>query len=316
MPSWPKNKPNGLSTPNRCDGDVHVAGACPLRVCDALDWAREAFVTAGVDTPQLDAELLLSHVLACSRVGLRTRWHDGLPASVSATFGELVRRRSLREPLAYLLQERPFYDVVLAVTPAVLVPRPETEHLVDAALAWARRHADRVLRVVDVGTGSGAIAIVLARHLPTAEVVAVDLSPDALAVARRNAERLDMGESITFVQSDLLDAVDGAFDIIAANLPYVDRDELPALMPEVSCYEPRLALDGGVGGLQVVSRLIAVLPQRLAPKGLALLELDPRQAQTAVALARAALPKAAISMIRDYAGYERVLVIERVEEEV
>jgi len=255
-------------------------------------------------------------VLACSRVGLRTRWHDGLPASVSATFGELVRRRSLREPLAYLLQERPFYDVVLAVTPAVLVPRPETEHLVDAALAWARRHADRVLRVVDVGTGSGAIAIVLARHLPTAEVVAVDLSPDALAVARRNAERLDMGESITFVQSDLLDAVDGAFDIIAANLPYVDRDELPALMPEVSCYEPRLALDGGVGGLQVVSRLIAVLPQRLAPKGLALLELDPRQAQTAVALARAALPKAAISMIRDYAGYERVLVIERVEEEV
>lgn len=283
----------------------------PLQVGDALHWATRLLVAAGVDAPRLDAELLLGHVLSCDRAQLHTRWSGALPEAEAARYTALIRRRVAREPTAYLLGMRPFYDVTLEVTPAVLVPRPETEHLVEAALAWLQRRALPRPRIVDVGAGSGAIAIVLARHLPDAQVLAIDLSAEALQVARRNIARLGLAGRIALLQADLLAALDGAFDLIAANLPYVDQDELPTLMPEVSRYEPILALDGGPGGLTIVERLLAMLPERLAPGGLALLELDPRQMARATALALAALPAATVGAIADYAGQARILTVER-----
>jgi len=307
-----------LSKPKKSDFDtpaVNPSGFASLQVADALRWAVRLLTTAAIETPRLDAELLLAHVLQCNRAQLRAYWSDELPQPDIAAYTALVRRRAAREPAAYLLGERPFYDITLTVTPAVLVPRPETEHLIEAALAWAAQQGRTCLRGVDVGTGSGAIAIVLARHLPGAAIAAVDVSPEALAVAQHNAARLGVAARIAFAQSDLLAQVMGNFDLIVANLPYVDRDELPTLMPEVSRYEPQLALDGGPGGLDIVARLIAVLPTRLAPGGLALFELDPRQMAQAADLARAALPTAIIATIRDYGGHERVLAVERKAEE-
>ncbi|MEN6479074.1 MAG: peptide chain release factor N(5)-glutamine methyltransferase [Anaerolineales bacterium] len=283
-------------------------------VSAAIQWATGLLASAGVDSPRLDAELLLAHVLGCDRVHLRTRWDTPLAAEALGAYADLVQRRVKREPVAYLLGTRAFYDIELQVTPAVLVPRPETEHLVEEAIRWAQRQGDRSLRVIDVGTGSGAIAIVLARHLPAAHIVAVDLSATALAQARRNAVRLGVEGRIAFVRTDLLLGLASRFDLIVANLPYVDHDELGSLMPEVSRYEPQLALDGGLGGLEVVSRLIAALPQSLAPDGLALFELDPRQAERARVLAQQALPEARIEVILDYAGRARVLAIERASE--
>lgn len=314
--SWStKSRPKGSLPPKRSDPALERAGAAPLRVADAMRWAMGLLSTAEVDTPRLDAELLLAHTLGCERAQVPLRWHDPLTASFATAFTALVRRRAAREPLAYILGERPFFDITLQVSPAVLVPRPETEHLIEAALAWAERQPKRPLRIIDVGTGSGAIAIVLARHLAHAQVTAVDVSLEALAVAQHNAARLGVAERITFAHSDLLRDATGLYDLIAANLPYVDRDELRTLMPEVATWEPRLALDGGPGGLELVARLLTELPARLAPDGLALLELDPRQVARAQELARRALPQAALTVIPDLAGHARVLAIARPAEQ-
>jgi len=283
----------------------------PLQVADTLQWATRLLTAAGVDSPRLDAELLLGQVLGCDRARLRAFWADDLSAPTARRYAALVQRRAQREPVAYLLGQRPFYDIALEVTPAVLVPRPETEHLVEAALAWARRQPRPGLRIVDVGTGSGAIAIVLARHLPAAQVLAVDLSGAALQVARRNVARLGLAHRVALLQADLLTPLAGSFDLIAANLPYVDCDELPTLMPEVSRFEPSVALDGGPGGLVIVQRLMGALTERLAPGGLAMFELDPRQMAAARTLALGAVPAAAVDVIYDYAGHERVLTVER-----
>lgn len=258
----------------------------------------------------MDAELLLGRILGCSRTLLQTRWHQPLEEADAIAFSALVKRRASREPLAYILGERPFYDVVLQVNSDVLVPRPETEHLVEEALRWAERQSRR-LRIVDVGTGSGAIAITMAKHLTGHRILATDISRQALQVAWDNARQLGLGARIDFLQVDLLTGLNGPFDLIIANLPYVDRDELSTLMPEVRIFEPRLALDGGPGGLKLVDRLLKQLSDRLAPRGLALLELDPRQFDAAISLAQQVLPCTQLCRIADLAGHDRVLRLAR-----
>jgi len=293
-------------------GSLPPAESCPARIRDALHWAIRLFVAHHAESPRLDAELLLAHVLQVDRHQILIRWDACLSADQAQRYTALVQRALDDEPIPYLTGERAFYDVTLHVTPAVLIPRPETEQIVDDALAWVATCPER-LRIADVGTGSGALAIVLARQLPTATVSATDVSEQALAVARQNAERYGLQERIQFVLSDLLSALSGPFDLIVANLPYIDPETWPELQASIQKHEPRLALDGGPGGTALIERLIGALPSTLARPGLALLECDPRQAQALAVFAQQALPDATIQVLRDLAGWDRLIRIERAE---
>jgi release factor glutamine methyltransferase len=255
-------------------------------------------------SPRLDAQLILGHVLDKPREYLIAHDEQALSDLQSRTFDTLLTLRTKGMPIGYILGQRPFFDRVFKVTPHVLIPRPETEHIVEAALEWANGRV--VNYAVDVGTGSGAIAVTLAAHLPESRVIATDVSHAALVVARENATALT---NIHFVQADLLTPLRGPLDIIGANLPYIPTDEVDVL--EVARFEPHVALDGGVGGLAVIRRLLQQTPTRLASPGLLLIEMGLDQGATVVALAKEALPGASVSILKDYAGLDRVVRVER-----
>lgn len=241
----------------------------PLRL---LGWTQEFFAKKGVDAPRLTAELLLADALGCDRVRLYLDFDKPLGDAELAAFRELVRRRAEREPTAYLIGARDFYGRSFQVDARVLVPRPETELVLEAALAALPADAAG-LRAVDLCTGSGALAISLALERPGAQVVATELSPEALAVARENAARLGAA-TVTFLEGDLYASLapEEKFDVIVSNPPYVPRGELDTLPPEV-LREPRLALDGGDDGLAISRRIVAGAPARLRPGGTLVLEM-------------------------------------------
>jgi release factor glutamine methyltransferase len=259
-------------------------------VREALESAVIALGAAGCETPRLDAEVLLAHVLGVDRAALITDpWRELTPSQARA-FMDAARRRREREPVAYITGVKGFRHLDLAVDRRVLIPRPETEHVVEAALALAAG-----VRVVDVGTGSGAIALTLKSERPDLAVFATDLSADALDVARANADRL--GLDVTFVQGDLLAGV--AADAVVSNPPYVGADE--PVMPEVARYEPHEAVFAGADALAVVRRLVT------APVAFMALEIGAGQADAVEALMRAA-GFGAVERVRDLAGIERVMV--------
>jgi len=275
----------------------------------ALVWARAALARAS-DSEPLDATVLLAHVLGTDRAALITHPERTLTPDQSTRFHDLVTRRAAGTPVPYLTGTRAFYGLEFAVTPDVLIPRPETEHLIEAALAWARERRD--LRVADVGTGSGAIAVTLATQLPEARVWAVDISPAALAVASRNVDRYDLGKRVQCVRGDLLEPLSAAglkIDLIAANLPYIALDDLGSL--PVALHEPRLALAGGADGLDMIRRLLDQAPGVLAADGLLLMEIGAGQGARVCALAEAAFPGARVRLVADYAGHDRVVCVER-----
>ena len=262
---------------------------------------------AGMESPRLDAEVLLAHVLGVERPYLLAHGEDVLPASARAAFAALIARRARGEPVAYLTGYRGWYDLMLRVGPAVLVPRPETEGLLERALAWARERG--VTHVADAGTGAGALAIALARALPGATVYASDISAEALAVARENAVAAGAPASIVFLQGDLLAPLPGRVDLIVANLPYLGEDEYAGLPRDVRCYEPRQALVGGPQGHELLARLLATAPDHLQEGGAIMAELGPPQAPAAATAARATFPTARIHLERDYAGLLRYLIV-------
>jgi release factor glutamine methyltransferase len=268
-----------------------------------LSWTQGRFAERGLGTPRLDAELLLAHALGRDRVGLYTHFDQPLHGDELAKFRELIKRRLAGEPVAYLVGKKEFRSLELSVDARVLVPRPDTETLVEAALALV----GETPRIVDVGTGSGAIALALKAARPGAEVLAVDRSPEAAAVARGNAERLAL--AVEVLVGDLLAPVAGPFDLIVSNPPYIPSGEIPSLAPEVQ-REPRLALDGGPDGLEVIRRLIADAPRLLAPLGALAMEVGAGQAPSVLALlARAGF--ASPSTARDLAGIDRVVTARR-----
>jgi release factor glutamine methyltransferase len=268
----------------------------PVR--DALDSAVVAIGAAGSDTPRLDAELLLGHALGVDRAALAMAPEREVAGPAVRTFQELVRRRAAaREPVAYLVGRRAFRRLELEVDARVLVPRPETELLVEVALALPAG-----ARVVDVGTGSGAVALALKEERPDLDVLATDVSADALAVARANARRL--GLDVAFRRADLLDGA-GPVDAVVCNPPYVADGERAALPPEVARHEPAVALFGGPDGLDVVRRLVREAGE--SPAALLALEVGQGQAPAVSALARAA-GFAEVEVRRDLAGIERVVV--------
>lgn len=280
-------------------------------IAELLSWTSTKFGEVGIEQPRVDAEHLLAHALGCSRLELFVQHARLLDEAERAGFREFVRRRLAREPVAYIVGERGFHalDLCLAVDPRVLVPRPETEHLVDWLLESVRPPPAPPTHVLDVGTGSGAIAFAVKRARPDIHVTGVDISADALAVARENATRL--GLDVELRTADLCTGVDtpaGGWNAIVANLPYIPSPTLATLQPEVRDYEPTGALDGGLDGLDLVRRLIdqCAQPGRLARGGLVLLEVGVGQASVVATRLRDAGFED-VGVRRDLAGIERVV---------
>lgn len=275
------------------------------RIQYALGAAYKVLVEAGVPEVRLEAQLLLAHVLGVSRAFVLTHRHDTLPAVPHAMFRAYVGRRARREPFAYVVGRRAWLDLDLEVDRNVLIPRRETEQLAQTAIDVCRRAASIRAHpvIVDVGTGSGALAIAVARGCEVARVYATDSSAGALRVAGRNAARHAPGR-VEILHGDLLEGVRERADLVVANLPYIPAGEIAALEPELA-YEPRAALDGGADGLDAIRALFAQLPAHLADGAVVLLECGHDQARRVAALACAALPGARAEVRRDLAGVER-----------
>lgn len=265
---------------------------------EVLRASDEFLARKGVDSPRLDAELLLSHALGVTRIELYTQHDRPLTEAERATARELVERRGRREPLAYILGEWGFRRLTLRTDARALVPRPETEIVVERALSLLEGIA--APKVVDVGTGSGAIALAIAQERPESQVTAVDVSSEALSLARENADRL--GLSVELVQTNLLEGIAGPFDLVVSNPPYVDAEEIDALQPEVRDWEPRLALVGAGQTEALVHGGTAIL----VPGGALVLECHEGRAGEVGAAMRTA-GYADVTVTRDLAGRERVV---------
>jgi len=264
-------------------------------VQEALGAATDALAAAGVETPRLDAELLLAEAMGDDRVAFAAAPETQVEAAAARVFGQMVRRRVAREPLAYITGRRAFRRLELRVDTRALIPRPETELLVEIAVELQPG------RVLDVGTGSGAVALAVADELPTADVVASDSSGDALALAVENADRLGLADGVRFEAGSVPEG--GRFDLVLANLPYVREDEWGSLQPEIIRYEPREALIGGPEGLDAIKALLAPPPDCDAIA----LEVGANQAGEVDQLVRAA-GFARTERRRDLAGIERVVL--------
>lgn len=277
---------------------------------EALRQAEARIASRSIPDARLEAELMLMHCLPAERAELYARLGEPIPPAARARLQALVDRRLLREPAAYILGRAWFYGIELLVDPRVLIPRPETELLVEAALGCVEeRFGGRACLIADVGTGSGAVAIALALHLPRARILATDASGEALEVARTNSARHGVGDRVELLPGDLLEPLPGPVDVIVANLPYVRDADIPHLAPEVRDFEPLAALAGGADGLDAVRRLLARAGDCLRPRGAVMLEIGQGQAEAAVMLARRHLPGSAVDTLRDLAGIERVLRI-------
>ena len=280
-----------------------------------LTWTTDYLKQQGAASPRLDAEVLLAAARGCERISLYTAYDQIADEDTRSVFREHVRRRAAGEPVAYLVGHREFFSLSFQVTRDVLIPRPETEHLVIEVLdLLKKRPADEApARVADVGTGSGAIAVSVAKHAANCRVTALDLSAEALEVARGNADRHRVADRIEFVLSDLLTAIPPAepFDLIASNPPYVSESEWDRLPPDVRNYEPRSALVGGPTGSETIARLIPQAAERLRPGGWLLLEISPMTETAVHRLLGQDGHFTALPTVKDLAGLPRVVKAQR-----
>lgn len=274
---------------------------------------REATVTleqSGLEESRLESEVLLCYVLGIDR----TQLHIGLKKNIThqqkRQFLELINRRLYHEPIAYLTGHREFFGLDFMVTYETLIPRPETELIVETALSLNERRSPEIKTIVDVGTGCGAIAVALAVNMPNIELTAIDISPSALEVAVLNASRHDVSRKILFLEGNLLEPLAGSVDIIIANLPYVRVTDMCALDDDVRLFEPELALSGGVDGLDYIKQLLEQAGSHLNSRGAIILEISPDQRMIVVGIAEQLFPKATINVIPDLSGNDRVMCIE------
>lgn len=288
-------------------------------IAEALGEGTGRLFRAGIGSARLDTELLLGSVLGIDRTGLYARWSDTLPHETAGTFQELLRRRERREPLQYVTGRQAFWTFDLRVGPGVLVPRPETEHLVEAVLTWGVALGGKTVPwlIADLCTGSGCVALALAREWPQATVYATDRSPEALALARANAEVHGLGGRIAFLKGDLFTPLkpldlEGRLDVVTANPPYIPSGAIAALQPEVRQWEPIQALDGGSDGLRFYRRIVPDAARYLRPGGLLALEVGAGQAEAVTALIQASGLYSPHTCVPDLAGIPRVVLAERV----
>jgi release factor glutamine methyltransferase len=280
---------------------------------EALRWATSFLKSCGIDTACLDAEVLLAHCLGCERTALYREPSYALTADEDTRFQAFVARRGTQEPLAYLTGEREFWSLSLAVRPGVLIPRPDTEWVVETALRYARqllRDRSRC-RVVDIGTGSGNIAVAVAASLGTTVVIGIDISPQALEVAQRNAQACQVASRVHFIRGDFLSPFSplrARFDLLLSNPPYIAGGEFPALPVTVRCYEPHEALEGGRDGLKFYRRLFAEGPQYIADDGIAIVEVGYRQGGDVSRLLVQSQQWELLEIVKDYSSIDRVVV--------
>lgn len=275
----------------------------------SLRHAARQLEESGIATARLDAEVLLAGALGAERIHLYSDPGRRLTPEESSRYGEFIRRRSEGENVAYIRGRKEFYSLAFAVTPAVLIPRPETELLVDLALEALRKSNAPAPRVLDLATGSGCIAISIAKNHPACRIVASDISRDALAVARHNAEAHGVAGRIEFVESNGVQGLinRGPFDVIVSNPPYIRTRDIDLLDAGIRRYEPRLALDGGGDGLCFYREAIPQMPRLIAPGGIVLFEIGWDQGEEVSELMLTAFPKSAAEVRKDGAGMDRVV---------
>ena len=268
----------------------------PWTVRRVLEWTAGHLRKHGSDTPRLDAEILLAHARGCQRIQLYTQFNEPLSDAVRGTMRELVQRRTKAEPVAYLVGVREFFSLSFRVTRDVLIPRPDTETLVMEILDGVKGLPSP--RVLDLCTGSGCVAVAVAKNCRTARVTATDISHSAIEIARENVSRHNVVDRVDLVESDLFAGIPRGsnFDLIAGNPPYIPSAEIDLLDAEVACHEPRLALDGGADGLSVLRRIINAAPEFVAAKGLLLLEFTPEQAESLTAI------------LIEHGGYDEIVI--------
>lgn len=277
-----------------------------------LTWTTEFLKKSGSQSPRLDAEVLLSHARGCKRIELYTSFEEEPDDRVKSAFREMVKRRADGTPVAYLVGYKEFYAATFEINPDVLIPRPETEYLVVEALDRVKDIPAKPLRVADVGTGSGIVAITVAKQVPHAQVTAIDLSPAALAVARRNAVLHGLSETqLTFVEGDLLSACDPdqRFELILSNPPYVSDSEFESLDRTVREFEPKLALVSGPQGSEIISRLLDESLERLVTGGYLIFEFSPMLAERLSEIVGAGWNEPHVT--KDLAGLARIVTLQK-----
>ncbi len=276
-----------------------------MNIREAWTYGRKYLAQAS-PTPDLDSRLLLEYVLKADHSYLVAHGEKCLTASQEQKILYLFDRAQKKEPIPYLMGSAPFFGLDYKVSPVVLIPRPETEQLVEMALSWAKDR--KGLDVVDVGTGSGCIAVSLAVHLPQASIWAIDISVEALALAQENAEQHAPGR-IVFHDGSLLSSISFPVDLIVANLPYIAEDEWTLVDDGVKWYEPTVALRGGTDGLDLINELLQQAANLLRGKGAVFLEIGWQQGQAVEQLAKKQFPFADITLVADYAGHDRIISI-------
>ncbi|MFW6116797.1 MAG: peptide chain release factor N(5)-glutamine methyltransferase [bacterium] len=278
---------------------------------EALSRARNSLHAARIEAAPQEARLVLCHLLGVSSTQLYGEPERKLTEAQELRLGEILRRRASREPLAYILNTCEFYGHEFYVDPRVLIPRPETELLVDLVRQSVKRRKrdkeDGVVSLADVGTGSGAIAVSLALALKELEIYATDISPSALDVARINLAQHSLADKVALLQGDLLEAIPEPVDVMVANLPYVSSRDMATLDPEIAAFEPWVALYGGADGLEHVAALLDRAATKLEPRAELLFEIGQGQAHAAKKAAARYLPRAAIDIVPDPAGIDRVV---------
>lgn len=312
MPCIPIFKPRLLSPAEK---EKKELPSLPWTILKLIRWTEERFKQKGIPCARLEAEVLLAESLGMDRVGLYIHYDQPLTSTELTRFREKVRRRLKREPLAYIVGKKEFWSMSFKVTPDVFIPRPETELLVEEALKIAIRvrEDNNSLKILEVGTGSGAIVIALAKELPNAYLEATEISAKALAVARENALVHGVAKRINFVQGDLFPSSGEPYDLIVANPPYIPWRHIPSLPPEVRYFEPRLAWDGGEDGLKFFRRILAQVGRFLERQGWFLTEIGAGQEEEIKKIIAGITDLNGGIFIRDLAGINRVFKASKVK---
>jgi release factor glutamine methyltransferase len=282
----------------------------PWTIARLLDWTTDFFSKSEADSPRLEAEVLLAEALQCPRIMLYTQFDQVPPQAAMDRFRQWVKRRSAGEPVAYIVGHKEFYSLRFLVNSSVLIPRPETEYVVVAALEAAKSFQQRPLRILDIGTGSGCIAITLAKHLADCKIAAMDISAEALEVARKNADSHRVTEKIRFLQGDLFQALpvgSTPVHLIVSNPPYIGTHEQGTVDKQVREFEPAGALFAGPNGTEVIQRLVSQAPLHLQPGGYLIFETSPIIMDACLELLKCSpfeIPK----IVKDLDGHRRVIV--------
>jgi len=308
-----KSKPKPSSPRSK---SIERPGQKPWTVRSVLQWTADFFAQHDLSSARLDAEILLAHVLERDRLALYLHYEEPVLETALTTYRGLIRRRVNREPISYITGMREFYAISFAVDPSVLIPRPETEHLVEYVVQYAEAHhgltEHGALKICEIGTGCGNLCIALAKHLPEAEIVSLDISSSAILVAKQNLRgQPDCCERIRLFQGDLLEGLHperAKFHLIVSNPPYVPTECWKDLPPEVRDYEPRIALDGGRRGTELLDRILGDAAKYLLPGGTLVLEIGEDQVEALLSKVNDTGHYRQSGVLEDYAGKPRVLV--------